>query len=158
MSDLDRLKAAFTRMLAPLLTRLDYSCFYSATVVAQNGDGSLELKSTNAKLPNLSRVAIRYGIPGITAKLNPGGNVIVGYENADPTRPFCLVWDAATLQSVSWMGGNQPIARMGDAVTVYFPPVIPFTGTYNGLPIVGVLTIATPAPGIIAAGNKKVLA
>lgn len=158
MSDLDRLKKAFARLLEPLLFRLDYSCFYAATVVAQNGDGSLELKAAHPKLPNLSRVAIRYGIPGIAAKLNPGGRVIVGFENADPSAPFCLVWDAATIESVSWMGGSQPIARMGDAVSVFFPPAVPITGTVNGLPLVGVVTITNPAPGIITTGQKKVMA
>ena len=82
MADLDRLKAAVAKVLAPFLARIDYQALYEATVVAQNEDGSLELRPDTPKLPPLSRVGIRYGVPGIKATLNPNGHVLVGFANA----------------------------------------------------------------------------
>jgi hypothetical protein len=158
MADLDRLKAAVAKVLAPFLARIDYQALYEATVVAQNDDGSLELRPDTPKLPPLSRVGIRYGVPGIKATLNPNGHVLVGFANADPTKPFALVWDGATIQSLCLFDGTKPVARMSDAVNVFFPPLIPISGTLAGAPFAGVLTITTSAPGIITTGNPKVTA
>lgn len=160
MSDLDRLKDSIQRLLKPFLRQLDYSALYGATVASQNADGTLELKSATPKLPHLSSVPIRYGIPGISVKVNPGAMVLVGWENADPSQVYCLVISsAAGIASISIMGGKQPIARMGDAVSVIFPPSIPFVGTIAGLPAVGVITIPpVPVPGLIITGRKDVTA
>lgn len=161
MSDLDRLKSALQRILAPLFARLEYSCLYGAKVVGQNGDGSLELVANDPRLPPLSRIPIRYGIPGISAKVTAGALALVGFENADPAKPYALLTSSPDgVISISFLGGTQPVARSGDVVTVPFPPVIQFTGTINLLPAKGILTILpnTPAMGVIVTGNKDVLA
>ncbi len=160
MSDLDRLKAAFQRLLQPLVSRLDYSCLYGATVAGQNGDGSVELVPSTSKLPPLSKIPIRYGIPGLSVLVNAGALALVGWENADPSSPYCLLASSANgVQSISFMGGNQPLARQGDVVSVTFPLIIPFTGTIGGLPAVGTITVApSPAPGLIITGRKEVTA
>jgi hypothetical protein len=156
MSDFDRLKKALERLLAPFLTRLDYAAFYPATVVVQNGDGTLELKSAHPKLPHLSKVAVRYGIPGVEAKLKTGGQVLVSFEAQDPSRPFCIVHDMASVDELAFLGGTAPVARMGDSVNVFFPPgPVPVSGLLAGQPFVGTLVLTTPAPGIITSGRTK---
>jgi len=161
VSDLDRIKASLQRFLAPLFTRLDHSALYGASVATQNADGSLELKPSTAKLPSMSQVPIRYGIPGISVKVSPGALVVVGWENADPSLPYAMVVStAAAVVSISFMGGQQPVARQGDVLSMVFPVgPIPFTGMSALLPVVGVITIPPgPAPGIIVTGNPNVTA
>jgi hypothetical protein len=156
MINLDRLKKSFAGVLDALERRVDYSAFYEAEVVMQNEDGSLELKPLVKKLAPLSRVAIRYGVPGVKAKIKKGGLALVGFANQDPKKPFAQIIDDATIESLALFDGNRPAAYMGGSVTVFFPPLIPFSGTVGGLPAVGVLTITSPAPGLITSGNPKV--
>lgn len=51
--------------------------------------------------------------------------------------------------------GTQPVARMGDAVSIALP-VANLSGTLNGSPFTGVLTMATPVFGAIVGGNPNV--
>lgn len=161
MTDVDRLKLAVMRIVRALLYRLDYSCFYAATVASQNGDGSLELKPTSARLPPMSRVAIRYGIPGVAVTVHPGANVLVGFAGQDPSSPYALVQSGlGSIQALSLLGGNQPIARVGDVGSVVWElGEVPFTGVIGGLPAVGVITVPpTSSPVVIATGNPNVTA
>lgn len=53
--------------------------------------------------------------------------------------------------------GTQPIARMGDSIAVVIPTA-QVTGTLDGAPFTGVLTLVTPAYGSIISGNPNALA
>lgn len=159
MPDLDKLKASIAAWLAPLQRQIDYSAFYEANVVMQNADGSLELEPLTPKLAPLSKVAIRYGVPGVTVKVKSGGLALVGFANASPRKPFALVMDAASIESLSLFGGERPIACMGDGVRVSFPPTAPVTGLINGTtPFAGTVTFVTQAVGQIITGRKNVTA
>jgi hypothetical protein len=160
VSNLDRLKASLQLLLRPFTRRLDYSCLYGATVVSQNSDGSLELTASSPRLPPLSRVPLRYGIPGVAATVNPGALALVGFENADPALVYAMLASSAMgVATLALLGGNQPIAREGDVISVPFPPALAFNGTIGGLPAVGVLTVPPqPMPGVIVTGRKDVLA
>lgn len=158
MSDLDKLKALFARLLQPLERRIDYFALYEAEVVAQHEDGSLELQpfaeEVRRKLPPLNRIAVRYGVPGITAKVKEGGSVLVGFAQADPKKPYALIFDSAAVESISVLGGDRPVARLGDAVRVNFPPLIPISGTIGGAPFVATATIVTAGIGQIITARK----
>jgi hypothetical protein len=52
--------------------------------------------------------------------------------------------------------GTNPVARMGDSVAIIIP-VAQVTGTLNGQPFTGAITIATPAVGSITTGNPNLL-
>ena len=159
MSSLDDLKAWLGGIFATLFSRVDYSAMYGATVAAQNDDGSLELKPSTTRLPPLSNVPIRYGIPAVSVKVNPGALVVVGFDDASPAKYFAMIVGAAGVQSISIMGGTQPVARAGDPISFFLPEAIPFTGTISELPAVGVITVLpSPAPGIILNGNPLVTA
>ena len=71
----------------------DYAAPYVATVVGQNADGTLELRSGDARLANPSRIPIRPGLPGVVDCRVPVGSVaIVEFENADPGRLVVTGW------------------------------------------------------------------
>lgn len=161
MSLLDRLKETVRASLHALERRVDYSAFYEARIVVQNADGSLELEAVDErvakKLPPLSNVRIRYGVPGVKAKINAGGLALVGFANQSPKRAFALIVDDAAIETLILFDGTHPAAGQGDIVSVAFPPLMPFTGTYNGAPIAGNLVITTRGVGQIVTGRKRVL-
>jgi hypothetical protein len=71
----------------------DYTAPYLATVVGQNGDGTLELRSGDSRIPSMSKVPIRTGVPGLTvAQVTSGAVAIVEFENCDPARPVVTGW------------------------------------------------------------------
>lgn len=75
----------------------DYAQPYTATVVGQNADGTLELRSGDARIPNMSKVPIRCGIPGVVKAEVPTRSVaIVEFENGDPARPVVTGWLAGS--------------------------------------------------------------
>lgn len=84
--------------------RLDFSTAYLCRVVGQNGDGSLELVSTDPRIPNMSRVPIRPGLPGLTGiKVLPGATMaIVEYENGDKNKPFVSDFSMGSVLSLAF--------------------------------------------------------
>lgn len=117
---------------------------YICTVMGQVGQ-SLELKPDSDKLAGLSglsQVPIRHGVPGMSAQVPPGTRVLLAFEDGDPQKPYAALWDGVAIE-VSFAGGQQPVARLGDMITltVATSPVGPVTGV-----------------GIISAGNPLVKA
>lgn len=55
-------------------------------------------------------------------------------------------------------GGDKPVARVGDAVTIFWPPTLDFVGTLAGQPFTGTMTIMTPSSGVIESGAPRVTA
>jgi len=119
------------RRLVRFFTRDDrYRAAYFGSVIAQNDDGTLDIKLETVTVPSPTQVPIRYGIPGISATVKPGARVAVTYEDGDSRRPVATVWDAAEVEelnvtaknvkvhaaSVELGDGGRTIARAGDIV------------------------------------------
>lgn len=88
----DRVKESFASLVGAVMSRVDFLALYPCQVIAQNADGTLELKPENENLPGFSRVPIRHTIPGLRVEL-AGGNfsgcrALVGFDGGDPTKPF----------------------------------------------------------------------
>lgn len=113
--DLDRVKWGLAQFVRAVFSRIDYLALYPAKVIAQRGDGSLDVVPDDGRFAGLSGVPVRYGIPGVTATVAPGARVLIGFAGGDPSRPIAEFWESATLISLSFAGGVQPIARVGDA-------------------------------------------
>lgn len=113
MGDYDRIKSAFTRIVLSIVARTDYHALYPATALAQNADLSLELRPDNPKMPQLSKVKIRTGIPGVSIKVAAGARFLLGYENGDPKRPYAGLWDTSELVEISFNGGLVGLAKAG---------------------------------------------
>ncbi len=120
---LDRVKGPLAAWVKSLFARIDYLARYPARVVAQNlVTGTLELVPDDRRLPGMSGVPIRYGVPGIKATVAPGARVLVGFAGGDPTKPEAELWESASVLKlevnatlVTLNSGVQPIARVGDA-------------------------------------------
>ena len=132
---------------------------YRYRVVAMAGvRASLQAVSTAAGVPDQVACSQRPGIPGAWGKLTGGSEVLVQFVAGDPGQPvitgFGPLGDPESVPvELDLAGGTLPVARVGDTITTFFPPAVPISGTLDGVPFVGVITITTGVPGIIGSGS-----
>jgi hypothetical protein len=154
----DRLKAGLDAYLATKVQpQIDALAGYWATVSAQNGDGTLELTPDSPRLPGLSGVPIRYGVPGVTATVPAGARCLVEFAQADLTKPCVTAWEPGTGVTTTVTasgqfnlngtpivlnGGSTPVAKEGSATVAHL-----HTGTAGPYGV----TLVTAAP-VIASG------
>ncbi len=144
------LLAAIERLLGRLTRRVDYTALWPARVVAQRGDGTLDL------VPDSPRVAPCQGVPyrtlrGLSVDVPAGARVLLGYEGGDPARPYALAWELGDA-TVRVNGGSTRAAREGDSVSVTLPigALIPPASPGGPLPaapltLTGTITSGTTA-------------
>jgi hypothetical protein len=92
----DRLKTSINSYVRDLFPRIDLYAGYWCTVASQNSDGSLELKPDDARLAGYSGVPIRYGVPGVSAKVSSGARCLLEFAGGDSTRPMVTAWEPGT--------------------------------------------------------------
>jgi hypothetical protein len=120
----DRQTRAILAMVRHATARLDYCKRFSGKVVAQNADETLELQLDDEDMPGLTRVPIRYGVPGIRAEVAKGAAVDVSFEGGDPSAPMVTGFAPGSLVAlradssadIVVNGGSQQVARKGDTV------------------------------------------
>ena len=133
--------------------RLNYAGWFEYTIDSVHGDPpdvTLDCTPTDASLglPDLSKVSCQPGIDGITAIPTAGMNCVVSFLNRDPASPRIVGVDSL---------GVNPVARLGDQVTLFLPPSMPIVGLISLLgPFAGVATVASPITGTIIQGSGKV--
>lgn len=139
--------------------RMAYAKPFEAKVVSQNADGSLELRSLDDSVPNLSKVPYMRGAPGLTLTVNVGAVVKLEFLNGDPTRPVVTGYGSDGLDHIKVNGGNKNVARVDDTVdmgtlTITGGPS-PVAGTYTP-PVGSPVTITAGVPfaltGVITSG------
>lgn len=141
---------------------LEYLATYDATVVAQNQDGTLDVRLDDPKMPSLSSVPIFLGLPGLRVEVSKGAAIKVGFSGGDPSKPFAGLWatDAAFIRIVIG-GGRRAIARVDDETdsgTLVFRTIthpaplctVEWRPPGTAVPIVlGVLGVLVVAPSIV---------
>lgn len=154
---MDEQKRALARFIRWVMRDTLYHVKYSATVERQHDDGTVDIlpDSERVRGTGLSGVRIRHGIPGVDVRVKVGSSVLLGFEDGDPERPYVSLWERGSIDSISFDGGNRPIARQGDPVSVFWPPGAAVTGTISGLPFTGTITLATTSPGVIDHGAEN---
>lgn len=89
---------AFAAMVRSVLPRLDYQACYFAKVVAFNFDRQqVDLVPDDPRFPGMQGIPLR-GFPGavfdlrdpVTGQVADGITMLVGWEDANPARPFAL--------------------------------------------------------------------
>lgn len=82
------LKEVFQKVIDGLRP-LDYYAFYECVVVKQTGD-TLDLRPDDPRLSRegLTDVEIRYGIPGVRAKIQPGTRCLLGFKGGNPSLAY----------------------------------------------------------------------
>jgi hypothetical protein len=159
----DHPAAAFQRALSGQRRQVDYSREWPCRVITQNPDYTLQLDPDDdvMKADGLDRVPIRYGIPGMRAKVKAGARCHLAFAAGDPTRPFAHNWesDPDSVEYIEYLvnGRAAGFARQGDSVKVFIDPGIPIPvqGVVGAAPFSGVMTIATPLSAIIETCNPS---
>ena len=158
-----RLINAFKAIVREIVAPMQYFQRVRYRVVAMQS-GRVSLQAVKKGIwPDMLPISIAPGVPGVSANLKMGAVVHVEFLEGDQSLPRIVGFEPAADPNgipdlVSFSGGTKPIARVGDQVACYFPPVIPVSGTVAGSPFVGTMTIPGPSIGIIQAGNPKVTA
>jgi len=96
----DRLKRALFALFKSSVPRLDYFAHYSGKVISQPNPGLLDVQPDDARLPSMGGIPIRNGIRGLTMDVPPGSTVMIGWENADPSRPYCESWGGGEADTI----------------------------------------------------------
>lgn len=88
----DRVAAVWDALVQVALPRIDYHPLYFGKVIAWNDDQTVDVEPNDPKMPTLSNVPFRHGLPGVTMTVKPGTTVLVGFENGDPVMRFAGLW------------------------------------------------------------------
>ncbi len=120
-SVLDRKIGVLRRLVESFVgRRIDYSQMYPCTVNLQNADGSLDVTPDDDRIKGngFRRVGITHGIPGVTVTVPIGGQVNLYFQNADPKKPRCALWeDGSSVTTVSVGTSADFVALAGKVLT-----------------------------------------
>lgn len=118
-----RLLQSYARIFDAVDPTRRFRGVFEYRVVSQTAERlSLQPIRSRADLPDLPRVPVRAGVPGVKARHAPGSQVLVAFIDADPSRPAVVGFDAP--DQPGWMpleldlGGPAPlgVARQTDPV------------------------------------------
>lgn len=98
----DVVLAPFFEAYSGAWRRQDRTALYSARVVAQAADGSVEVRFDDARWPSLTKVRLRTFVPGATIEVTAGARVLVGWEEARPDRPYALAWESGSMTRLAF--------------------------------------------------------
>ena len=164
---LDKTKQSLAAFIRAVMSRVDFMAMYPCQIVSQNADSTLELKPDDARLPSLSNVQLRLGLPGCTAKVASGSRVLLGWYGGDPSKPFAALFESSTVTQLNanatgivLNNGTNGVGRVGDQVQVTFTAAnfAAMTPTCAAAP--GPVVAAGPVTitGTITAGSATVKA
>jgi hypothetical protein len=127
MAIVDRILARFRSVARGAVPDIDYKTTYRAKVLRQHSNKTrLDLAPTDPRLPQMSNVPLKVGVPGLQVTITGGHFVLLGWENGRPDRPYASLWDPGTQ-------GTTPINLTLHASKVELGGVTgPFDGVLTG--------------------------
>lgn len=104
------IRGAVAAMVRQEISGIDYYTFYDAKVQSQSDDGStVDLQPVDTRLPGMSRVPLRWGLPGVVAKFAPGTMMRLGWDRGNPQYPYaCLSQGGETVTQIQIAGTGEP--------------------------------------------------
>lgn len=104
---------AFRKMVAQMDPDRDFRAVWEYRVVTQEGDRlNLQPVRVSTGMPDLSRVPVRPGVAGAKSTVTLGSRVLVGFIDAQPSRPVVLAQEEVGAE------GFKPILTSIDALTL----------------------------------------
>lgn len=103
--------AAMSAFLGPVEKRIRYSRSYSARVVKQNGNGTLQVLPDDEtfKGSGLDQVKIRLGVPG-TVTVPKGARIELVFEDGNPQKPIAVAFYDGSLTELKLGSGADFVA------------------------------------------------
>lgn len=129
--------------------RLDYHALYPATVASQAANGDLAIVPDDERVRGfgLDPVPIKTGIPGTTVTVAVGARVLLGFEAADPKRPYAALWEPGGLLTLTINANTIDLAAAVAAV-IRDGEIISITGVF---PAAGLGTLSN---GVITVSDN----
>ena len=153
---MDRLKAALAAFVRGVTSRLDYLALYPCRVLSQNTDGSLELQPEDGRLPGLSKVPIRIGVPGVDVKVTPGAKVLLGFTGGDPRSPIAALFEKDSLKEIALTSATKVTITGGADVVLDASAKVTITAATN-VDITASTKVTISAPEVaLGAGAQPV--
>lgn len=143
-----RLRGALERLVRWVTRDALFLGQYTAQVVTQAADGTLDLLPDDARLraSGLQSVPIRHGLPGVRVKVPPGSRVLLGFDNGDARSPYAALWHEDQVLEVQ-IGGAIPVA-MSTQVDLNFAAIQAWATTHTH-PVAGPVAGPSVAPPFI---------
>jgi hypothetical protein len=106
-----RLRGALERLIRWMTRDALYLGTYTAAVVSQAADGTLDLMPDDARLraDGLQSVPIRHGLPGCTVEVAAGERVLLAFDGGDSRAPYAALWHPGQVIRVN-IGGSEAVA------------------------------------------------
>jgi len=102
---LDRVKDPIARLARNAIPWADYLTTYRGRVVAErlalDGTMTVDVMPDDARLPPMSGVKLKLGLPAVSAQFQPGARVEIGWEGGNPQRPFAALFDGGEADTIS---------------------------------------------------------
>ena len=132
----DKTTAALRSVIELETRHTDAHAVYTMQVTAQSGQ-AVDVKSNSDDVPDMGRVPIRYGIPGMSVSIAPGAKVLVTYENGDRHRPVVISWDSAAVTEIHFVfPSSSQAAVRGTSLATYLASLTTWLSTLT-LPVSG---------------------
>jgi hypothetical protein len=153
----DRLREQIIAVVQAYIPNILYLMNWEYTVVSATGGPSkvkIDANPVDKRMPSVSGLPLRADASGSVATPATGSSILVGFIGGDRNSPEIRGLDGSTAPTAFWIGqGTNPIARLGDQVQVYLPPLLPISVIVAGTPAAGTLTAAGPISGVITQGS-----
>lgn len=134
-TDLDSergIRAAVSRMVRQELSGIDYFTLYDAKVVSQSADGAtVDVQPGDPRLPGMSKVPLRLGLPGCVAKFSPGQYVRIGWDRGSPQLPYACLFQGGESVTNIQLAGTHPLPLWDDFLTDLIQ-ALGYVATSNG--------------------------
>ena len=86
-----RLDRDFAAVGRGAMTPFDFLALYAGTVKGQKAQ-TFQVQPDDERLPIMSDLPVRNGIPGMEVTVSPGAQILIGWRNGDPREPYCALW------------------------------------------------------------------
>jgi hypothetical protein len=108
-----RIRHALERLIRWVTRDTLFLGLYSAQVVRQAADGTLDLMPADDRLraQGLQAIPIRHGLPGVTVEVPAGEFIQLGFDGGDPSKPYASLWHAG--QATKIVFGDMTIEAAG---------------------------------------------
>lgn len=119
----------------------DFFALYAGVLKSMDVKGqTFDITPDDDRLPAMSKLKIRNGIPGLKVDVPAGAKMLVGWSGGDPRQPYCATWDGAETPNTLTLNVTHLIIKSGnvelggdnlvaaDAGVVLGACVDPFTG------------------------------
>lgn len=137
MAAFDRPKGSLAA-LSGVCPTLDYQRVYRCKVLKQHADlRRVDVQPDDPRLPPMSAIPLRVGIPGLDVTITKGHRLSVGWDDGQPDLPFAALWEPGTLGTTPVkVTFNAGVMELGGPVTPVKDGVVTGQGTdpYTGLP------------------------